>query len=945
MISNILAGNRRATQRDATAKQKAIAASAQAAAGGDAASTSPSGCPIGWAAPVGSAPQVWDEQQQRAGLAFSLPAEPSPLVELWDETQYNMQAALQLALELQSASVVAMLLSNGADVGCVLLSRLYLAPEKNRFRLFSNMQVSALRELRETRESATRTAQHLSARAAQQSDGLRPGSAVGWGRRNSNAGLEPRGGEGGELGGMRTSVGARVRPTATSAVHIARNISAQAQGLFPASWVHGGGFEPPSQSTDEKTLLTDPGILSKAQLAAAQQPNDWFIRSERVFQPFIELWLDEEHHGLNFGGSKPWRNVSTPRRVSTDSPHTPPRLGGNRGSSASQIVGGGGGDDASTPAAAPDDPTKVPTTGCRIEDIFFWAVLMGDTELADVLWRFSRTHLRLALLAAEIYTKMMTSSEQGRKHIDEIEPMRRHWELVATDLIENVKPAAKDPRTTFQVAQAVVTWELSLPKRAGERGENVLDLATRLQAKEFIAHRFCQLIMTRNWSGHIRDNPRVPLRLEDDTAPNWKVIWKALLPWKVAEDVLDGVFKLQWIAKVVPNASDAVVPAALVKMASRSDTRAVDRQESRTVAEAVSRTTFYWWQVYSIPVVKFWTRTIVTHGGIALIQSTIVLGTSITAQHGLSARPGPVQGSLELVFLLLVLGIAADWVETRPARQAWARSGLRPAWAYVDSLSLYWQVIVVTLRVIYLLGGTIGSRSFGYGRQDVFTGWIFPISLAFSSLGCFLRFLIETLLVFPRLGVLAICTREMLANNLLQWGVMMVRAAPLQPWAARAEAERPRRAIFPSVRRIPRTSSYPSSIAINHCALTISASIAHRPLRLVRSPVNRALRFRPRVCSTHARLPIRPGDARLLPHRLRRPVAPPSARHQQRQRPARLPAAVRDGAVVHLRVGALWRLPNRHARGRALALAVALPDRTAHHCAGVAPQFVDCHDD
>lgn len=38
---------------------------------------------------------------------------------------------------------------------------------------------------------------------------------------------------------------------------------------------------------------------------------------------------------------------------------------------------------------------------------------MGDTELADVLWRFSRQHLRLALLAADIYNRMMTVSEQG----------------------------------------------------------------------------------------------------------------------------------------------------------------------------------------------------------------------------------------------------------------------------------------------------------------------------------------------------------------------------------------------------------------------------------------------------------------------------------------------------------------------------------------------------
>lgn len=62
----------------------------------------------------------------------------------------------------------------------------------------------------------------------------------------------------------------------------------------------------------------------------------------------------------------------------------------------------------------------------------------------------------------------------------------------------------------------------------------------------------------------------------------------------------------------------------------------------------------------------------------------------------------------------------------------------------------------------------------GFGHTDVTTEWIFPIAIAVSSLSCFGRFLIETLLVFPRLGVLSIMTREMLSKNLLHWGAIMV---------------------------------------------------------------------------------------------------------------------------------------------------------------------------
>ena len=52
---------------------------------------------------------------------------------------------------------------------------------------------------------------------------------------------------------------------------------------------------------------------------------------------------------------------------------------------------------------------------------------MGNNELADVLWRFSKSHLRLALLAAEVYKRMMTTSQQGSKHRDEIAPLQQRW--------------------------------------------------------------------------------------------------------------------------------------------------------------------------------------------------------------------------------------------------------------------------------------------------------------------------------------------------------------------------------------------------------------------------------------------------------------------------------------------------------------------------------------
>ena len=69
------------------------------------------------------------------------------------------------------------------------------------------------------------------------------------------------------------------------------------------------------------------------------------------------------------------------------------------------------------------------------------------------------------------------------------------------------------------------------------------------------------------------------------------------------------------------------------------------------------------WHVYNIPVVKFWTRTLVSHFGVALLNAVLVLGTSITQPHALSIKPLPVQAALEVLFAIWIFGLAADWIE------------------------------------------------------------------------------------------------------------------------------------------------------------------------------------------------------------------------------------------------------------------------------------------
>ena len=80
------------------------------------------------------------------------------------------------------------------------------------------------------------------------------------------------------------------------------------------------------------------------------------------------------------------------------------------------------------------------------------------------------------------------------------------------------------------------------------------------------------------------------------------------------------------------------------------------------------------WHVYEIPAVKFWTRTLVSHVGVALLTCALVLGTAITQAHALSARPQPVQGALEILFAIWIAGFAVDWIEVRREHTTRARA-------------------------------------------------------------------------------------------------------------------------------------------------------------------------------------------------------------------------------------------------------------------------------
>lgn len=260
-----------------------------------------------------------------------------------------------------------------------------------------------------------------------------------------------------------------------------------------------------------------------------------------------------------------------------------------------------------------------------------------------------------------------------------------------------------------------------------------IDLAIRLKAKTFISHRYCQFMITKRWTGSAPGS-LVPLGFADDTVAHWKIIMKMVLPFPLAARIFNQLGMGDWIAAVTENPHGRMSGVA------------------RSVVD-----------VYHIPVVKFWSRTLVTYVGFAIWVTCLLGLTNITLPGALSLRPAGAQAVMELGFATWTLGMACDWVERGPARRRWAKKGLRPSFALIDSSSLAVLLCLCGIRTLFLVSEP--------DPTGVIAAWVFPFCLAVCALLTFFRFIIESLLVYPSLGVLTIIIREMVTGNLLKWAV------------------------------------------------------------------------------------------------------------------------------------------------------------------------------
>ena len=127
--------------------------------------------------------------------------------------------------------------------------------------------------------------------------------------------------------------------------------------------------------------------------------------------------------------------------------------------------------------------------GARWVDIYVWAVLLGNDELATTLLPACQEPMRAAVLGSRIFSYMATRMPLNALTIKEMAASQEQWAVGLLDLCDN-----------FQEARRMLITPSSQWKRT------VLHLALQSELRDFCAHHHCQTLCDE-W---LRGNQRTP---------------------------------------------------------------------------------------------------------------------------------------------------------------------------------------------------------------------------------------------------------------------------------------------------------------------------------------------------------------------------------------------------------------------------------------------------
>uniref|UniRef100_A0A8C7KVY6 Transient receptor potential cation channel, subfamily M, member 2 n=1 Tax=Oncorhynchus kisutch TaxID=8019 RepID=A0A8C7KVY6_ONCKI len=130
-------------------------------------------------------------------------------------------------------------------------------------------------------------------------------------------------------------------------------------------------------------------------------------------------------------------------------------------------------------------------------DLFLWAILQNQKELAEIAWEQSRDCTSAALAASKILKKL---AEEGAEEEDEAEEMRelaKHYETHAIGVF-NECHCCDEERAQRLLIRISSSWGQT----------TCLRLALEADDKSFVAHSGVQALLTQIWCGELAaDNP------------------------------------------------------------------------------------------------------------------------------------------------------------------------------------------------------------------------------------------------------------------------------------------------------------------------------------------------------------------------------------------------------------------------------------------------------
>lgn len=158
--------------------------------------------------------------------------------------------------------------------------------------------------------------------------------------------------------------------------------------------------------------------------------------------------------------------------------------------------------------------------GLAIDNVFCWAILVGNHELAKILWRRSGRPLQMALFGAQINEYIAANVYVDKQSFIDRAAEMQGWAMGAMD-------AAPDQAIAHRLLAHVV--HVQNPRAKSTGGRTVLDLALLLEQKDFLAQRHSISLMKKLWLGwSVEDGPLFELR--KDRAHVTQLIFLLFLP-------------------------------------------------------------------------------------------------------------------------------------------------------------------------------------------------------------------------------------------------------------------------------------------------------------------------------------------------------------------------------------------------------------------------------